>query len=185
MTFVEIILLSVSLCVDTLIVSMGASLAIGKLSRAGKIAGTALTFGFMQAALMFVGWVLGHSIVSYVYSFSRFVSFALLAYIGVMMVLNALGKDKGASASLSGFKSLLLAAVATSIDASAVGVSLAMAEISLDDMYLSICSVFIVTIIAALCGMLGGRYLGSRFGKPAYIIGGIVLVMIGVRILFM
>lgn len=179
MTFVEIILLSVSLCVDTLVVSMSGSLAMEK-AAPWKIAHIALTFGFMQAALLFIGWILGHSVVSYIYQFSRVIGFALLLYIGVMMLMNVLGKEK---VGVPAFDTLFIAAVATSIDASAVGVSLAMAEISLGEMYLSVASVFVVTIIAALCGILGGRCLGRRFGKPAYAAGGVVLILIGVHIL--
>ncbi|MCM1502997.1 MAG: manganese efflux pump MntP family protein [Bacteroidales bacterium] len=182
MTFVEIILLSVSLCVDTFVVSIGGSVTMEK-SRMARIFPVALTFGVMQAALLFIGWVLGHSIVSYIDSFSRIVGFVLLLYIGIMMIVNALGKDCNGPANLSGVKSLFLAAVATSVDASAVGVSLAMAEISLEEMYMSVGSVFAVTVLAALCGMIGGRYIGDRFGKPSYIAGGTVLILIGLRIL--
>lgn len=179
MTFVEILLLSVSLCVDTLVVSMSGSLTMGK-AEPWKIARVALTFGFMQAALLFVGWILGHSVLSYIYRFSRFIGFALLLYIGVMMLTNVFGKNKG---SVPVFDTLLIAAVATSIDASAVGVSLAMAEISFKEIYLSVASVFVVTVIAALCGMLGGSYIGRKFGKSAYAAGGIVLILIGIHIL--
>jgi len=182
MTFVEIILLSVSLCVDTLAVSVCGGVTLGD-AKAAKAVRIALTFGFMQAVMLFAGWILGHSIVSYIDSYSGIVAFALLLYIGVMMIFNAVRKKDETPARLSDFKSLFLASVATSIDASAVGVSLAMLEMPFARIYMTVGSVFIVTIFAALCGILCGRYIGQKFGKPAYIAGGTVLILIGLHIL--
>lgn len=183
MAFVEIILLALSLCVDTLVVSMGGSMTPGK-SKFVKMVPVALTFGFMQTAFLFIGWVLGHSIVSYVDKFSGIVAFVLLLYIGVTMIVNGVRKGgKDEAVDLSGAKSLLLASVATSIDASAVGVSLAMAEISFREMYLTLGSVFVTTMLAAMTGIFCGSRIGMKYGKPAQIAGGVVLIAIGLKIM--
>ena len=80
-------------------------------------------------------------------------------------------------------QTLLVSAVATSIDAAAVGVSLAMAEMNTESIILSVVSVFVVTAAAAVTGIVGGCSLGRRFGRPAQIAGGIVLIAIGLNIL--
>ncbi len=182
MTFIEILLLAVSLSVDTLVVSIGSSVTQGKIA-ALKIGYAAVVFGLMQTAFLFIGWVLGHSVVAHIDKFAPVIGFLLLLYVGLTMVVNALRKNEGNKVDIAGMKSLLVASVATSVDASAVGVSLAMTEIALANMYLILTVVFAVTVIAAVCGVISGSAIGRKFGKPARISGGIVLIGIGIRIL--
>ncbi len=191
MTFIEILLLAVSLSVDTLVVSIGSSVTQGKIA-ALKIGYAAVVFGLMQTAFLFIGWVLGHSVVAQVLGhsvvahidkFAPVIGFLLLLYVGLTMIVNALRKNEGNKVDIAGMKSLLVASVATSVDASAVGVSLAMTEIALANMYLILTVVFAVTVIAAVCGVISGSAIGRKFGKPARISGGIVLIGIGIRIL--
>lgn len=182
MTFIEILLLAVSLSVDTLVVSIGSSVTQGKIA-ALKIGYAAVVFGLMQTAFLFIGWVLGHSVVAHIDKFAPVIGFLLLLYVGLTMIVNALRKNEGNKVDIAGMKSLLVASVATSVDASAVGVSLAMTEIALANMYLILTVVFAVTVIAAVCGVISGSAIGRKFGKPASISGGIVLIGIGIRIL--
>lgn len=183
MSLLEIVLLALSLSVDSFVVSMCGSLTLGKI-KAWKVMLVAFAFAAMQAMLLFAGWVFGASIVEFISSFANIVGFALLFYIGANMIIPALKKGgEKRSVDLSGFRNILLAAVATSVDASAVGVSLAMTEIFRSELIITIVSVFAVTFVFSLAGILGGCSIGSRFGKPAQIAGGAVLIAIGIRLL--
>lgn len=182
MTIVEIILMALSLSVDTLVVSMCGSVTLGRIT-SGKVVKVALAFAVMQTALYSAGWLFGSSIVRYIESIAGVVGFLLLLYIGGNMIWGALKKGGEESVNLSGVRQLLLAAVATSIDAAAVGVSLAMTEPDTRQIVVSVISVFAVTAAAAVTGVISGCAVGRRFGKPAQIAGGIVLIAIGLNIL--
>ena len=182
MTIIEIILMALSLSIDTLVVSMCGSVTLGK-TGFWKVAKVALAFAGMQTALLSAGWFFGSSIVRYIEGIAGAVGFVLLLYIGVKMIHGAMKKVGEESVNLSGIRQLLLAAVATSIDAAAVGMSLAMAEPDAETVVISVLSVFIVTAAAAVTGVLGGCAVGRSFGKPAQIAGGIVLIAIGLKIM--
>ena len=85
---------------------------------------------------------------------------------------------------LNGFRNIIVAAIATSIDALAVGISLSMSGDSLGDVLFKALAVFLVTVLSVILGMFFGHRLGHRFGKMAEIIGGIVLIIIGLNVLF-
>jgi putative Mn2+ efflux pump MntP len=170
MAIIEIILMALSLSVDTLVVSMCGSVTLGKINF-GNTAKVALSFALMQTALLSAGWLFGNSIVRYIESIAGVVGFLLLLYIGVNMIRGALKKGGEESVNLSGLKQLVLASVATSIDAAAVSI------------VISIISVFMVTAAAAVTGVVGGCAIGHKFGKPAQITGGAVLIAIGLKIL--
>ncbi len=183
MHFIENLLLALSLCVDTLSVTVAGSLSLGKV-RASKVAMVALTFGVMQTAIMFIGWALGYSVVSYIEKISGWIGFILLLYIGGKMIWEAVTKkEEDRKVDLAGIRSLLIAGVATSIDASAVGLSMSMASVGVIEILETLAIVFVVTFLTALVGTLGGSVIGRKFGRPASIVGGIVLIGIGVWIL--
>ena len=97
------------------------------------------------------------------------------------MIAGVFRKEGESKVDLSDLKHLLLAAVATSIDAAAVGVSLAMAELSGGKIALSSATVLVVTMIAAVLGITGGSFFGRKFGKWAQLAGGLILILIGVK----
>lgn len=187
MTFWEIILLSLSLSIDSFLVSMSGSVTLGKI-RPARLFSVAFVFGITQALMIFIGWFLGSSLMSFLHSFANIytvaycIGFLLLLYVGVNMVVSAFRKEED-SVDLSGTGQLLIAAVATSIDAIAVGTSMAMSAVALDDILILTVSVFAVTVMASAAGILGGCSIGCRFGKPAQVTGGIILVIIGLNIL--
>ncbi len=183
MHLIENLLLALSLCADTLSVTVAGSLSLGKV-RPGKVLAVAATFGVMQTAIMFIGWALGYSVVRYIEKISSWVGFILLLYIGGKMIWEAVTKkEEERDVNLSGVKSLLLAGVATSIDASAVGLSMSMASAGWRDIAETLAVVLVVTFLTALVGTLGGSVIGRKFGRPASIVGGVVLIGIGVWIL--
>ena len=127
MTLFEILLLSASLSVDSFAVSMGGSVSLGRPS-AGKTLSVAAVFGTVQSMFLFAGWAAGYSVVSYISPAAHVLAFVILAYIGGSMLFSAFRNDEGGGVDIAGTKRLLAAAVASSIDAAAVGVSLAMAD---------------------------------------------------------
>jgi putative Mn2+ efflux pump MntP len=92
--------------------------------------------------------------------------------------------DREESRNLDGFRNILIGAIATSIDALAAGISLSMDNDSFDDMALKAVSVLVVTFVSVMLGIKGGILAGRRYGRPALLVGGIVLVVIGLNILF-
>ena len=99
------------------------------------------------------------------------------------MILEAIRHDDEVR-DLNGFRNVVISAVATSIDALAVGVSLSMGRLETRAMITNLAALFIVTMISVVAGMFGGYRVGRRFGQPAEIIGGIVLIAIGAGVLF-
>lgn len=182
MDFIEIILLSLSLSVDTLAVSLGGSVSVGRTGPA-KVLKVSLAFGVMQAALIFLGWILGASVAGLVHQAAHVIGFVILLYIGGSMIWSAVKKVED-RINLNGMKHLLLAAFATSIDAFAVGVSLAMGGMELNPALALTVSVFGMTVLAAAFGISCGSLIGCRFGIPARIAGGVVLAGIGIKLLF-
>ena len=182
MNLIEILLLSMSLSVDTLVVSLGGSVSLGRISP-GKVLKVSLAFGLMQAGLIFLGWLAGASVASFIHKAAHIIGFVILLYIGGSMIWSAMRKSEERT-DLCGIRNLLMAAFATSIDAFAVGISLAMAGMPLERSLALTVAVFVMTVLAAGFGVSCGCLIGCRFGVPAKIAGGLVLVGIGVSLLF-
>ncbi len=181
-SILESLLLAVSLCADCFAVSTCSSVTLSSLSWK-KVFPIALVFGIVQAGLMALGWAFGDIFAGYVQKLANVIGFLLLLYVGGSMILEAV-KGESEARNLNGIKNVVIGAVATSIDAFAVGVSLSMGFVPPRKMALNVASVFIVTMLSVAGGMAGGMKAGQKFGKPAEIIGGIVLIVIGLNILF-
>lgn len=182
MNLIEIFLLALSLSVDSFAVSMCGSVTLGRISR-GKVALVAFVFGLMQTLMLFIGWALGQSVVDYVSRFANVIGFIMLLYIGSSMLFSAIRKGEEEKVDLSGLRNILMAAVATSIDASAAGVSIAMTGAPLWELTATLMSVFAVTFCVSAIGTLSGCSLGRKFGTYAQAAGGVVLIAIGVKLL--
>lgn len=179
--------MALSLSADTLVVSMCGSVTLGRITF-GKVAKVASVFALMQTALLSAGWLFGASVVKYIESIAGVVGFLLLLYIGVNMIRGALKKGSDESVNLSGIRQLLLAAVATSIDAAAVGVSQSMSGAGTSGTVLLLAAVFICTLVSVTAGISAGRAIGGirgrNVGRIAEIAGGAVLTVIGLSFLF-
>lgn len=184
MSFFEIFLIAVSLCFDTLAVSIvgGACVKSMSLWNRWKIM---LFMAMFQGGLAFAGWLLGSTVSGYVGKFDHWVAFGLLAFIGGKMIADSLRPDEGSEpVDLLKTGSLVVASVATSIDALAVGISFAMTGgFGCGKILWSTAVIATVTALASDMGLRGGRRLGDRLGHKCDIIGGIVLVLIGIKIL--
>ena len=175
------ILLAASLCADCFAVSVCSGVTMQGTARK-RVLLVALIFGIVQAGLLFFGYVFGDLFVGYVEKFAHWIGFLLLLYVGGSMVFEAV-KGEDEARDLNGVKNILIASVATSIDAMAVGVSLSMDMESMRSALIKTAAVFIVTVISVVAGILGGRKIGNRFGRGAELVGGLVLVGLGIGIL--
>jgi len=181
MPFWTIFLIAIGLAMDCFAVSLG-------VGTAGTAVGRRPTFrlffhfGLFQAGMTLLGWLAGKTIVSYIASIDHWVAFGLLLFVGVRMLRGGLRKV-GEAPSIpdpSRGLTLVMLSVATSIDALAVGLSLALLSVNV---YWSALLIGGVSAILSLLGLLLGNQLGVRFGKSMEILGGLILIAIGLRVL--
>jgi len=180
MQVLSLILLSLGLAMDAFSVSLckGLKLKTRLLKNAAVIG---LFFGVFQALMPLVGWLLGRRIISYIEKFDHFIAFGILAFIGVKMIIDAVkGDDEKLSDKLN-IKELFVLAIATSIDALAVGFTFAFDGGV--NIFLNIAVIGGITFAVCFGGVFLGSLFGNKFGKPASIIGGSVLIIIGLKIM--
>ena len=185
MTNFELLVLAVSLTFDTFAVSVGGGISMPNL-KLSKKARIMAFFGLFQAAYLFVGWFVGGKAANFITEWDHWVAFAILTYLGGKMFIGAIkgGEEEETNRrDFLCFKRLAVLATATSIDAIAVGASLAMLEIGLVQISYTTLLTFIATAIAAFIGLQGGSRLGHKAGKKAELWGGVILIVIGMKIL--
>lgn len=181
----ELFLLAVGLSMDAFAVSVCKGLAMKKATLKAE-ATCGLWFGGFQALMPTVGFFLGALFADAIEAFDHWVAFALLAIIGINMLKEALEKkdesgdnpEKDADLSV---KTMFLMAVATSIDALAVGISLAM--VGSVNIWLAAAFIGICTCLLSALGVKIGNVFGSRYEKRAELAGGVILILLGVKIL--
>lgn len=181
MSLLEIILIAVSLAMDAFAVSVAAGTS-------GRMSGGRATFrisfhvGWFQFMMPVIGWFAGIHIAGLISSVDHWVAFILLLFVGGRMITGTLNPEEGNTLKTdpSRGSTLILLCIATSIDALAVGFSLAMISISI--WYPSVI-IGVITSAMSLAGIYLGRYLGGKIGPRMEIAGGIVLILIGLRIL--
>ena len=183
MSIVELFLIGVGLSMDAFAVAVCQGLCMPKLNlRQGGV--IALYFGGFQALMPLIGWFLGSQFAGYIQSFDHWVAFVLLALIGGNMVREALSPEEEETScavnSKLDHKKLFMMAVATSIDALAIGVAFAF----MDVLILPVVSLIgCTTFCLSLVGVVVGNFFGSRYKKRAELTGGIILILLGVKIL--
>ena len=183
MGFVELLLLAVGLSMDAFAVSICKGLSMKKANLgAGAICGA--WFGGFQALMPLIGFFLGTLFAGAIEAFDHWVAFGLLAIIGINMLKEAFSCgcdcEDQPDADLS-VKTMFVMAVATSIDALAVGISLAMAGNV--NIWFAIVLIGVITFVMSAVGVKIGNVFGSRFEKKAQIAGGVILVLLGCKIL--
>ena len=179
MSFVELLLIAIGLSMDAFSVSICKGLTTKKFSwRMALVCG--LWFGFFQALMPIIGYFLGAQFQEMIEAYDHWIAFGLLFLIGANMIREAVwGKEESQDGSL-GFKTMLLLAIATSIDALAVGVSFACIRVKL---WSSVIVIGLTTFVFSVLGVKIGNVFGSKFKKNAEIFGGIILILIGLKIL--
>ena len=178
----ELFLIAVGLSMDAFAVAIGKGLGMPRLDVRQALV-IALFFGGFQALMPLIGWALAAQFASYVESIDHWIAFGLLVFIGGKMLWEALHdgdvERSGEAASLD-LKELFVLAIATSIDALAVGISFAFLGV---DIAPAACVIGVVTFVLSFAGVAIGHQFGSRWEKPSTIAGGVVLMLIGVKIL--
>lgn len=183
MGFVELFLIGVGLSMDAFAVSICKGLNMKKINykHALIIGGF---FGGFQALMPLLGWALGSKFEQYIESVDHWIAFILLAFIGGKMVYESIkGGDDDEESSHQDkldIKELFMLAVATSIDALAVGVTFAFLEVSILP---SITLIGITTFVISVGGVVIGNRFGSKYKNKAEIAGGMILILIGLKIL--
>ena len=179
MTFVEVALIAVGLAMDAFAVSLG----IGTTRFAygpRPLFRLSFHFGLFQALMPVLGWLLGSSVARYIAPVDHWVAFGLLAFVGIRMIRSGLDSDgESHETDPSRWPTLIVLSIAVSIDAFAIGLSLAMLQVSI---IYPVIVIGVVTAALSLIGLLAGRRLGERFGKRMEIIGGVLLIAIGARV---
>lgn len=180
MGFFEMFLLAVGLSMDAFAVSVCKGLSMKKArAREGIICGA--WFGGFQALMPVIGFFLGTLFADTIKAFDHWIAFGLLAIIGVNMLKEAFGgEEEDCNADLS-FKAMLIMAIATSIDALAVGISLAMAGNV--NIFFAVLLIGVTTFLLSGLGVKIGNVFGSRYEKGAQIAGGVILILLGAKIL--
>ncbi|MBR0255608.1 MAG: manganese efflux pump [Bacteroidales bacterium] len=180
MSFWEIFLLAVGVSMDAFAVSIGKGLSAKRVSWREALT-VGLWFGGFQALMPVIGYYLGISFADLVTKIDHWIAFGLLLLIGGNMIRDALkGEDDKPVDSSFAFRTMLVLAIATSIDALAVGISFAFLG---TDLCRSILIIGLTTFVFSAVGLLIGKKVGSRFHAGAEILGGVILIAIGLKIL--
>ncbi len=180
MTLFEIILIAVGLAMDAAAVSLAAAAAGFAKDFRSKFR-LSFHFGLFQFFMPVLGWYMGVSVVSCFKAFDHVVAFLLLSFVGVRMIMQGMDKlpEKQKKNPSKGMTMVMLS-VATSIDALAVGLSFAMLDVNI--WYPSII-IGVITAGMSILAMKAGNRLGVLFGKRMEIFGGIILIIIGIRLI--
>lgn len=180
MTLIPIILLAFSMSSDAFAAALGKGAALDR-PKFSEALRTGLIFGSIEATTPVIGWTLGRAASRYIAAFDHWIAFGLLAGIGAKMIWDSFQRDADAEKpQRHSFAVLALTALGTSIDALAVGVTLALINANI---LVNALAIGAATFLMTTIGVMVGRFLGSRFGKYAEALGGIILIVIGANIL--
>ncbi len=178
LSILEIIILGIGLSMDAFAVSVCKGLSSKKLSfKHALLAG--LYFGLFQAIMPLIGYFLGSQFEHLIQNVDHWIAFALLAILGIKMIIEAFKKEEKMDDSFK-FNRMIILALATSIDALAVGITFSVLNISI---WLAVLIIGLITFCLSTIGVKLGHLFGSKFQKPAEILGGIILILIGLKIL--
>ena len=184
MSILEIWLLAVSLAIDCFTVSITSGIILHRI-RWGIFLKMAFLFGLFQAAMPFLGWLGASRFNHLIETYDHWIAFALLAFLGIRMIREHFKDEEERSFDPTRMKVILTLAVATSIDALAVGISFAFTGFrTLSSLLYPLTAIGIASFVISLAGSLIGVFFGQRFNLRVEIFGGLVLIGIGVKILF-
>ena len=179
MHLLELFLIATGLSFDTFAVSLSTGLTVSNIKfwQGVKIA---FVLAFFQTIMPLIGWIGGVQVEKYIASYDHWIAFSLLAALGIKMILESFKKEEEKKFNPLLFSVLIGMAVATSIDALVVGLCLAMIKTNI---YLALIIIGSVTFLVSMTGMLFGKKANGRSGKKVEILGGLILIGIGLKIL--
>lgn len=182
MSFIELFLVAVGLSMDAFAVSICKGLATPK-TNVKQMATAGIWFGGFQAIMPLIGFLLGAAFANVITSYDHWIAFVLLAFIGGNMIRESLAKDCDSCENAGdsfGVKTMFVMAVATSIDALAVGVTFAFLKVNI---VAAVCLIGVTTFLFSFAGVKIGNVFGSKYEKKAELAGGVILICIGLKIL--
>lgn len=181
--FIEFLLIGIGLSMDAFAVSICKGLAMRKVNKKQALV-IGLFFGGFQALMPFIGWALGMQFQSYITNIDHWIAFVLLVFIGGKMIVEAVKPEEEEAVEVLDppldIKQMFLLAIATSIDALAVGVTFAFLDYPIVE---AISIIGVTTFVISIGGVYVGNFFGSRYKNKAELAGGLILVLLGVKIL--
>ena len=176
---IEILLISIGLAMDAFAVSVCKGLAMKKMSWKKAII-IGLYFGIFQAVMPVIGYFLGTTFERFITNVDHWVAFILLVGIGINMVKEAFDKESENRNDNVDMKTMLVLSIATSIDALAIGITFACLKIQI---VMPVITIGLITFIISVIGVKIGNRFGDKYGKKAEIMGGVILILLGIKIL--
>ncbi|OGN96852.1 MAG: hypothetical protein A2Y89_01415 [Chloroflexi bacterium RBG_13_51_18] len=179
--FTSILIIAIGLSADCFAVALSSSIAVKRFTL-GRFLRFPLSFGIFQALMIVIGWLAGRTIIDLISNYDHWLAFGLLAVIGGKMVWEAFHEEdeEKEKKSINGWLTLFALSVATSIDSLAVGLSFAFLK---TDILLAGITVGVTAFIITVVAQLIGEKVGSLVGKRAELVGGLILIGIGIKIL--
>ncbi|MBR6549549.1 MAG: manganese efflux pump [Clostridia bacterium] len=178
----ELVILSIGLAMDAFAVSICKGLAVGKVKMKHMLL-AGFWFGGFQAGMPFLGYLLGSSFASYITPFDHWLAFVLLGFLGVKMFKDALSNEEHTADCSFGAKTMLLMAVATSIDALVVGIPFASPAMANVNIGFVVGTIGIITFLFSAIGVEIGSVFGARYKQKSQLLGGAILIVMGAKIL--
>ena len=185
MSTLDILLLAVALAMDCFTISIVSGVIMQRI-RLKTVMRMSFLFGFFQAAMTFLGWISINMFSRYLMAIDHWIAFSMLAFIGLKMIRDAFSDDEEPHFKPTSLRTQLLLAVATSIDALAVGISFAcIGYTNLHSLMMPLVTIGITSLVFSIVGYVLGVFLGASISKrlKPELIGGIILLAIGVKIL--
>ncbi len=179
MGIAELFILALGLSMDAFAVAVCKGLSLQKIKPRHMVL-VGLWFGGFQGLMPLIGYFLGSFFAGYVTSVSHWIAFVLLVFIGGSMLWEAFKKDEDSVDASLGVRSMLLLAVATSIDALAVGVTFAFLQVNI---FFAVLFIGVITFICSALGVKIGSIFGEKYRSRAEMAGGVVLILLGIKIL--
>ena len=179
MSFVTIFITAIALAMDAFAVSVSKGMTLRNLSKKICVK-IALAFGIFQGVMPLLGWLLGIKFTRYIQKVDHWIAFILLCFIGIKMIIDSLKSEDDVEEKQYNNKTFLILAIATSIDALTVGITFAFLKINIIS---SVLSIGIITFILSITAVYAGKIIGNFIKNKAGIFGGIILIIMGLKIL--
>ena len=179
MSFTDLMLISLGVAMDAFAVAIGKGLSMKKMQYKNVII-VGIYFGIFQALMPAIGYILGKNFESLITNIDHWIAFFLLSILGINMIRECIKNEEENVSDKFDFKTMIPLAIATSIDALAVGVTFAFLRINI---VTSTLLIGIITSITSMIGVIIGKKFGDKLEKKAQIAGGIILIVIGAKIL--
>lgn len=179
MGFIELIILSIGLAMDAFAVAICKGLSMHKMNWKNAVI-IGIYFGGFQALMPCIGYLLGVGFQDKISNIDHWIAFILLGIIGINMIKDSISKDNDVSNDSIKFKDMLILALATSIDALAVGITFAFLKVNL---VLAVGLIGIITFVISVAGVKIGNIFGDKYEKKAEFAGGVILIFLGIKIL--